>query len=152
MKPFSLCTLFLVLALFTNSHQTLAEKNQEPIFSELPILIKIKSFLDPKGQTLISWTPNASNYCNGEFEGVACDEMGHVMNISLQGKGLFGKIPPEIGQLKKLNGLYLHFNGLHGEIPKEIAELTQLTDLYLNVNNLFGQIPTEFEKMANLQG
>lgn len=73
------------------------------------------------------------------------------MNISLQGNGLFGKIPPEIGRLKSLSGLYLHFNGLHGEIPKEIAELTQLTDLYLNVNNLSGEIPQELEKMANLQ-
>ncbi|KAI3693286.1 hypothetical protein L6452_33119 [Arctium lappa] len=145
-------TLFflLVLNLFTYPFQTLA-KNQENPISELSILIKIKSFLDPNGQTLSSWSPNATSYCDGSFQGVACDEFGHVMNISLQGNGLFGKIPPEIGQLKRLSGLYLHFNGLHGEIPKEIAELTQLADLYLNVNNLSGEIPQELEKMANLQ-
>ncbi|KAI3756835.1 hypothetical protein L1987_56658 [Smallanthus sonchifolius] len=143
----SLSTLLLVL-LLNPSVQTLA-KNQEN--SELPILIKIKSFLDPKGETLTSWSSNATTYCGGSFEGVACDELGQVMNISLQGKGLFGQIPPEIGQLKSLSGLYLHFNGLHGEIPEQIAELTQLTDLYLNVNNLSGQIPPQLEKMANLQ-
>ncbi|KAI7755449.1 hypothetical protein M8C21_015914, partial [Ambrosia artemisiifolia] len=105
----------------------------------------------PDGQTLTSWSTNRSSYCDGSFEGVACDGFGQVMNISLQGKGLVGQIPPEIGQLKRLSGLYLHFNGLHGEVPKEIGELTQLTDLYLNVNNLSGQIPHEVENMANLQ-
>nr|GEW52649.1 somatic embryogenesis receptor kinase 4-like [Tanacetum cinerariifolium] len=110
------------------------------------------AWTDPDGQTLTSWSENSgSSYCDGSFEGVACNEMGQVMNISLQGKGLFGKLAPEIGELKWLSGLYLHFNGLHGEIPKEIAELTHLTDLYLNVNNLTGEIPVEFEKMANLQ-
>ncbi|KAI7737913.1 hypothetical protein M8C21_027379 [Ambrosia artemisiifolia] len=143
----SLSTLFLLL-LLNPSLQTLAI-TQEP--SELPILLKIKSFLDPDGETLTSWSPNASTYCGGSFEGVACDELGHVMNISLQGKGLSGQIPPEIGQLKSLSGLYLHFNSLHGEIPKEIANLTHLTDLYLNVNNLSGQIPPELGKMLNLQ-
>ncbi|KAJ0770011.1 putative protein kinase RLK-Pelle-LRR-IV family [Helianthus annuus] len=139
---------FLVLLLLNSSLQTLAKDQQK---SELSTLIKIKSFLDPDGETLTSWSQNATTYCGGSFEGVACNEMGQVMNISLQGKGLSGQIPPEIGQLKSLSGLYLHFNGLHGEIPKQIAELTQLTDLYLNVNNLSGQIPPEIEKMANLQ-
>ncbi|KAD4178092.1 hypothetical protein E3N88_26683 [Mikania micrantha] len=138
MKILSLSTLVLLLLLNSS-------------LAELSILIKIKSFLDPEGKTLTSWSPNAITYCGGSFEGVACDDLGQVMNISLQGKGLFGQIPPEIGQLKSLSGLYLHFNGLHGEIPKQIADLTHLTDLYLNVNNLSGQIPPEFEKMANLQ-
>lgn len=154
MKTFSLfpsiSTILLVL-LFAHTLQTLA-KNEEKPTSELSILIKIKSILDPNGETLTSWSPDAASYCDGTFEGVACDELGQVMNISLQGKGLFGQIPPEIGQLKSLSGLYLHFNGLNGEIPKEIAELTQLTDLYLNVNNLSGEIPPEFEKMENLRG
>lgn len=75
-----------------------------------------------------------------------------MVNISLQGKGLSGKIPPEIGQLKSLSGLYLHFNRLHGVVPKELANLTELSDLYLNVNNLSGDIPPEIGNMANLQG
>ncbi|KAK1418750.1 hypothetical protein QVD17_27896 [Tagetes erecta] len=147
MKPLSL--LFLVL-LYNTQLQTLA-LNQETPNSELQILIKIKSFLDPEDKTLSSWSANATTYCDGSFEGVGCNELGQVMNISLQGKGLLGQIPPEIGQLKSLSGLYLHFNELHGEIPKEIAELTQLTELYLNVNHLSGLIPHELEKMANLQ-
>lgn len=73
------------------------------------------------------------------------------MNVSLQGKGLSGKIPPEIGLLKSLSGLYLHFNQLSGGVPKEIGSLSELSDLYLDVNNLSGEIPLEIGNMSNLQ-
>ncbi|XP_009629432.1 LRR receptor kinase BAK1 [Nicotiana tomentosiformis] len=125
----------------------------EPIVTKTPLslLMSIKSSLDPKNLILSSWSANATDPCNGSFEGIACNELGQVVNISLQGKDLSGKIPPEIGQLQSLSGLYLHFNKLHGVVPKEIANLTQLSDLYLNVNNLSSVIPTEVGNMSNLQ-
>ncbi|XP_054779860.1 LRR receptor-like serine/threonine-protein kinase GSO1 [Prosopis cineraria] len=118
--------------------------------SELDTLMTIKHSLDPQNIFLTSWTPN-SDPCSGGFEGVACNEQGHVANISLQGKGLYGSLPAAIGDLKSLTGLYLHFNALSGTIPKEIANLSDLTDLYLNVNNLYGDIPHEIGHMSNLQ-
>ncbi|KAF2303466.1 hypothetical protein GH714_018664 [Hevea brasiliensis] len=112
--------------------------------------MQIKASLDPLNRFLTSWEPN-TDPCAGSFEGVACNEQGRVANISLQGKGLSGEIPPAVGGLKSLTGLYLHFNALIGEIPKEIAELTELSDLYLNVNNLSGEIPFQIGNMSNLQ-
>lgn len=112
----------------------------------------IKASLDPQELVLSSWSPNATDPCSASFEGIACNDLGHVVNISLQGRGLSGKIPPEIGQLKSLTGLYLHFNKLHGVVPSELASLTDLSDLYLNVNNLSGDIPPEIGDMPNLQG
>ena len=53
-----------------------------------------------------------------------------MANISLQGKGLFGKLSPAIVGLEQLTGLYLHYNSLCGEIPKEIAKLSALCDLF----------------------
>ncbi|XP_027160589.1 LRR receptor-like serine/threonine-protein kinase GSO2 [Coffea eugenioides] len=117
----------------------------------LSILLSIKVSLDPSDHILSSWSPNATDPCNGSFVGIACNGNGQVLNISLQGKGLTGKIPPEIGQLKSLSGLYLHFNQLHGGVPKEIANLTELSDLYLNVNYLTGEIPPELGNMPSLQ-
>lgn len=111
----------------------------------------IKYSLDPQNQFLTSWTLQ-SNPCGGSFEGVACNEDGHVTTISLQGKGLYGSLPPAVGDLKSLTGLYLHFNALSGTIPKEIASLSGLHDLYLNVNNLYGHIPREIGNMSSLQG
>lgn len=110
----------------------------------------LKASLDPENLHLGSWVVPADP-CDGRFEGVACNEKGQVTNISLQGKGLAGKLSPEIGRLKYLTGLYLHYNSLYGEIPKEIGDLTELSDLYLNVNNLSGEIPPELGNMQNLQ-
>ncbi|XP_028774127.1 probable leucine-rich repeat receptor-like protein kinase At1g35710 [Neltuma alba] len=118
--------------------------------TELRALMDIKAALDPKGHYLSSWTINGK-LCGGSFEGVGCNEKGQVANISLQGKGLSGKLSPAIAELKQLTGLYLHYNSLQGTIPREIANLTNLSDMYLNVNNLSGEIPPEIGKMENLQ-
>lgn len=119
--------------------------------TELRALMDMKAALDPESHYLSSWTLHG-NPCGGSFEGVACNERGQVANISLQGKGLSGKLSPSIHGLKHLTGLYLHYNSLYGEIPKEIANLHELTDLYLNVNHFSGEIPTEIGSMENLQG
>ncbi|GMI99546.1 hypothetical protein like AT5G51560 [Hibiscus trionum] len=118
--------------------------------TELRVLMDIKAALDPDDKYLSSWTFKGEP-CDGSFEGLACNERGQVANISLQGKGLAGKISPAIAELKHLTGLYLHYNALHGEIPREIANLTMLTDLYLNMNNLSGQIPPEIADMGSLK-
>ncbi|KAL4383622.1 hypothetical protein GQ457_15G001480 [Hibiscus cannabinus] len=118
--------------------------------TELRALMDIKAALDPDDKFLSSWTRKGVP-CDGSFEGLACNERGQVANISLQGKGLAGKISPAIAQLKNLTGLYLHYNALYGEIPREIANLTMLTDLYLNMNNLSGQIPPEIADMGSLK-
>ncbi|XAR63176.1 Non-specific serine/threonine protein kinase [Bertholletia excelsa] len=120
--------------------------------SQLSILMAIKASLDPQDIYLSSWSAGAGDPCAGDvFDGVACDQYGHVVNISLQGKGLNGQIPREIGQLKSLSGLYLHFNEISGVVPREIVNLTELSDLYLNVNNLSGELPPEIGNMSNLQ-
>ncbi|KAK7391792.1 hypothetical protein VNO78_20213 [Psophocarpus tetragonolobus] len=117
---------------------------------ELRALMDMKASLDPENFYLPSWTINGDP-CDGSFEGVACNAKGQVANISLQGKGLLGKLSPAISGLKHLTGLYLHYNALYGDIPREIANLTELVDMYLNVNNLSGEIPREIASMENLQ-
>ncbi|XP_030471022.1 probable LRR receptor-like serine/threonine-protein kinase At4g36180 [Syzygium oleosum] len=119
--------------------------------SELDALMALKASLDPDGQVLTSWARGSDPCAGGSFDGVACDGRGRVANISLQGKGLSGRIPPEIGGLESLSGLYLHFNALGGEIPKEIGGLRMLTDLYLDVNGFSGEIPPDIANLTNLQ-
>ncbi|CAK7347902.1 unnamed protein product [Dovyalis caffra] len=136
--------LLYLLLLSLSFSQTLSSP------TELELLMQIKASLDPQHRFLTSWE-SKKDPCGGSFEGVACNELGHVANISLQGKGLSGQIPAALGGLKSLTGLYLHFNALNGVIPKEIAELSELSDLYLNVNNLSGEIPPQIGNMSNLQ-
>ncbi|KAK6935245.1 Serine-threonine/tyrosine-protein kinase, catalytic domain [Dillenia turbinata] len=118
--------------------------------TELRALMEVKASLDPENKILSSWT-NDGDPCSGTFEGVACNEHNKVANITLQSKGLSGKLSPAVSELKFLSGLYLHYNSLFGEIPKEISYLTELVDLYLDVNNLSGSIPPEIGNMASLQ-
>nr|XP_027085065.1 LRR receptor-like serine/threonine-protein kinase GSO1 [Coffea arabica] len=118
--------------------------------AELRALMDIKTSLDPENKYLSSWTSDGDP-CAGTFLGVACNEHRKVANISLQSKGLTGKVPPALARLECLSGLYLHYNSLTGQIPKEIANLNELNDLYLNVNNLSGTIPPELGSMASLQ-
>ncbi|XP_016482961.1 uncharacterized protein LOC107803707 isoform X1 [Nicotiana tabacum] len=118
--------------------------------AEVRALMEIKSTLDPENKKLFSWTSNGDP-CSGSFLGVFCNEHHKIANISLQGKGLTGKLSPAMAELKCLSGLYLHYNLLSGEIPKELGNLTELTDLYLNDNNLSGTIPPEIGRMASLQ-
>ncbi|MQM03508.1 hypothetical protein Taro_036296 [Colocasia esculenta] len=118
--------------------------------AEVSVLMELKASLDPEGRVLSSWTAEGDP-CRGAFEGVACNELGKVANISLQGKGLAGAISPAVAGLRSLSGLYLHYNMLSGEIPPEISNLTELSDLYLNVNNLSGGVPPEIGNMASLQ-
>ncbi|KAK4489453.1 hypothetical protein RD792_005262 [Penstemon davidsonii] len=134
--------LFFPLLLFTFSSAY--------TISELSSLMDLKSSLDPENLHLGSWVVSG-NPCDGSFEGVACNGFGQVVNISLQGKGLAGKLSPAVGGLKHLTGLYLHYNSVYGEIPEEVGNLSELSDLYLNVNNLSGEIPFELGKMQNLQ-
>ncbi|XP_078448043.1 LRR receptor kinase BAK1-like [Wolffia australiana] len=134
-----------VFALLLSMFVAIAAEN-----ADLAVLMDLKASLDPTGCSLSSWTIDADP-CSGKFEGIACDEHGRVANISLQGKGLSGKISPAVGKLRSLSGLFLHYNRLSGEIPLEIASLVDLTDLYLNVNSLSGELPAEIGNMAGLQ-
>ncbi|KAL0312764.1 UNVERIFIED_CONTAM: Cysteine-rich receptor-like protein kinase [Sesamum radiatum] len=143
-RNYSLCAL-LLMSLACSCFLNPTSGN-----AELRALMEMKSSLDPENKHLSSWTADGDP-CGGAFEGVACNEHRKVANISLQGKGLTGKVPPAVAELKCLSGLYLHYNSLSGEIPREIANLTELTDLYLNVNNLTGTIPPEIGSMASLQ-
>ncbi|KAJ3692607.1 hypothetical protein LUZ60_011702 [Juncus effusus] len=117
---------------------------------ELQALMELKASLDPTGRVLDTWQTN-KDPCKGDFEGVACNEFGKVINISLQGKGLSGELSPLVAEFKSLNGLYLHFNELKGEIPREIGDSNHLVDLYLNSNNLSGNVPAEIGNLGNLQ-
>ncbi|XP_022890282.1 LRR receptor-like serine/threonine-protein kinase GSO2 [Olea europaea var. sylvestris] len=137
--------LFFFLLLLTLSSPKPISANPE-----LTALMDLKSSVDPENAYLSSWVVSGDP-CDGSFEGVACNEKGQVANISLQGKGLTGKLSPAVGGLKHLTGLYLHYNSLYGEIPKDISYLAELSDLYLNINNFSGEIPSEIGNMQSLQ-
>ena len=98
------------------------------------------------------WTGNA-NWATeaplGEWQGVRVNEDGRVISLELQGAGLSGPIPPELGSLTDLNVLWLSDGSLSGPIPPELGNLVNLRVLDLGGNRLQGPIPPE---LANLKG
>ncbi len=55
--------------------------------------------------------------------GVETDGSGRVITLNLNNNELSGRIPPELGNLTRLQTLYLYSNDLSGPIPVEIGDL-----------------------------
>ena len=85
-----------------------------------------------------------------EWQGVATDDEGRVIELHLWENNLQGSIPSELGNLYKLTTLELQSNQLTGEIPSELGNLSNLTSLYLWENDLSGEIPAELGNLASL--
>ena len=79
-----------------------------------------------------------------------CYSIENTTSLDLYANGLTGVIPPAIGNLVNLEGLYLASNQLSGEIPSDIGNLVNLNDLYLSYNQLSGEIPSEIGNLVNL--
>ncbi|KAL1542832.1 receptor protein-tyrosine kinase CEPR2-like [Salvia divinorum] len=61
-----------------------------------------------------------------------------------------GEIPRSIGELKKLQWLYLANSSLRGEIPESIFELEALSTLDICINKITGRFPASIAKMRKL--
>ncbi len=97
-----------------------------------------------------------------DWYGVDTDADGRVVRVNLGGRldsqngrwirhGLKGAIPPELGSLAKLEGLWLYVNELSGTIPPELGSLAGLQRLSLSANELSGAIPTELGSLTDLR-
>ncbi|WP_309474997.1 leucine-rich repeat domain-containing protein [Leptospira noguchii] len=74
-----------------------------------------------------------------------------VLDLDLEPRDLkngFKTLPKEIGNLQKLQELYLNNNQLT-TLPKEIGNLQKLQELYLN-NNQLTTLPKEIGKLKKL--
>ena len=86
-----------------------------------------------------------------EWFGVETDGSHHVTMLSLTDNGLSGPIPRVLGQLQRLEWLYLGYNQLTGSIPPELGRLIKLQGLELWSNQLSGTIPPELAKLTDLE-
>jgi len=73
-----------------------------------------------------------------------------LSTLRLYNNKLSGPIPPELGQLSRLEGLRLDNNQLTGPIPSELGQLSNLVTLWLNDNQLSGTVPPELGQLSIL--
>mmetsp|Transcript_14642 Transcript_14642/g.42920 ORF Transcript_14642/g.42920 Transcript_14642/m.42920 type:complete len:499 (-) Transcript_14642:47-1543(-) len=75
-----------------------------------------------------------------DYEGIACNSAGHVVNITLPRMNLQGEIPDEIGYLRHLRYLDLSDNQLSGQLPSDLR-WAPLEYLDVAGNNMKGFVP-----------
>ncbi|MDE2878084.1 hypothetical protein [Candidatus Palauibacter soopunensis] len=88
---------------------------------------------------------NDDNWLSGRpldtWHGVGVDAAGRVTDLDLDFNGLEGHLPPELGDLDRLQSLILSRNALAGTIPPELGRLPILVHLDLRDNHFDGEIP-----------
>ncbi|MCY3943967.1 MAG: Ig-like domain-containing protein, partial [Gemmatimonadetes bacterium] len=84
------------------------------------------------------------------WSGITTDAEGYVTEIFLPWNNLTDSIPPELGDLARLEVLALYGNNLTGRIPPELGKLTTVTELSLSGNELEGPIPPEIGGMVSV--
>lgn len=80
----------------------------------------------------------------GEMENLQYLALGESSRIS-------GPIPPQLGNLKKLQQLKIVSCNVSGEIPKELGNLENLTQLEICKTKVSGTIPKELAKLKKLE-
>ncbi|KAJ4897968.1 putative leucine-rich repeat receptor-like serine/threonine-protein kinase [Raphanus sativus] len=66
-------------------------------------------------------------------------------------KPISGKLPPELGNLQKIERILLSSNYLTGDIPSTFSKLTTLTDFRISDNQFIGIIPDFIENWTELE-
>ncbi|KAK3439103.1 hypothetical protein EUGRSUZ_C03742 [Eucalyptus grandis] len=91
---------------------------------------------------------------NCQIRGRIPEEMGFLKRLTflkLSNNALDCNIPSSIGGLERLQRLYLDNNHLKGPIPNEICNLTSLEELLLRQNRISGSILNCIENLRSLQ-
>ena len=110
-------------------------------------LLKIRDEL--AGTTELDWRANRPIT---EWSGVVVGgSPRRVQRLKLSGRGMDGRIRPELSKLTGLVVLDLSDNRLVGGIPNELSELKELQRMDFSVNRLSGEIPTELSRLTELR-
>ncbi len=80
------------------------------------------------------------------------NENGCVDKLDLSEHGLWGVIPPEIGDLSEITFLRMVENSIKGPLPDEIGNLNTLKVLSLSDNNMTGPVPKSLRNLINMEG
>ena len=102
-----------------------------------------------------NWTNNTNWLTDAplhKWHGVNTDNRWNVHELSLRDNQLTGQLPPELGELYAVKGLYFDNNQLTGRIPTQLGNLSRnLVTLWLHTNQFTGTIPAELANLDKLR-
>lgn len=97
------------------------------------------------------WLDAEMNECSWGGGDVTCDPFNNkVIQIRLNGDGLTGKIPPEVGLLTALTQLRLRDNEISSSLPSELGLLRKLEEFSARQNNITGSLPSELGELTKM--
>jgi hypothetical protein len=113
--------------------------NSKCDFSVLPVCMV------PDCKILEEWLPNMFDaYSCCKVDGVTCDEDRIVIldiSSAKTGKRIIGTIPMSVGELAKLQQLYLQNNIISGNLPLSMSNISFLQKVDISNNFLSGVVP-----------
>nr|XP_020172750.1 probable leucine-rich repeat receptor-like protein kinase At1g35710 [Aegilops tauschii subsp. strangulata] len=143
---------------------------------EAEALVKWKASLAGADESLGSWSlANSTSLCR--WAHISCNSAGHIIRLNLtivilngtldrfdfsafpymedlilSQNGLYGIIPPGIGNMTSLIQLGITLNPhLRGAIPRSIGQLMHLVVLEMSVLGLDGTLPEEISNLTSLE-
>ena len=117
------------------------------LFDDCTVLLAVKDTL--AGDASLNWHAEVPV---GLWQGVTVGgPQERVVELALDGKGLNGRIPPELGRLDGLVHLNLAINRLTGSVPPELGRLVALRQLSLDRNALTGTVPAKLGQLGRLE-
>ncbi|KAJ1387532.1 Serine-threonine/tyrosine-protein kinase, catalytic domain [Sesbania bispinosa] len=138
----------LIVCLFSLLLVAVAAVNPSLNDDVLGLIVFKADIQDPKGK-LASWNEDDENACGGSWVGVKCNPRSNrVVELTLDGFSLSGKIGRGLQKLQFLRKLSLANNNLTGGISPNIARIDNLRVLDLSDNNLSGEVPDDFFKQC----
>ena len=100
-----------------------------------------------------NWRNNAywlSGRPLGEWYGVTTDGTGRVVELDLGFGGLTRELPPEIGNLRRLESLGLTSTGIYGILSASVCNLSNLVYLGLSWSEMRGPLPQCLTNLSEL--
>lgn len=77
----------------------------------------------------------SSNQLGGEIPNTICDNDSKLCNLDLGNNIIFGPIPREIGECKRMDYLNIHANFLNGSMPSTLFEPPSMNIwIFLTIN------------------
>ena len=124
--------------------EAVADKPNTGLVADCNALLAAKDGL--RGTAALNWSADLSI---SSWYGVRLGgSPRRVTIVKLQKQSLNGNIPGVLGELDKLQDLWLYTNELSGPIPAELGNLSELKTLMLAWNQLSGQIPLSLNNLT----
>uniref|UniRef100_A0ACD5V8Q7 Uncharacterized protein n=1 Tax=Avena sativa TaxID=4498 RepID=A0ACD5V8Q7_AVESA len=102
--------------------------------------------------TSLEYLSFPNNGLHGVLDSESIVNLRNLITLDLGGNQFSGKIPENIGQLKRLEDLHLNNNLMTGELPSALRNCTNLITIDLKSNNFSGELNNvNFSNLPNLR-